>query len=266
MHMSSLQVGVKRRNEDGLGTARAIEIRFNGALVHQCGDDEPESSRRLVQDVHEAIQQLQDEEWYFARVPVGIQYEGEEPADLPYGYGFVSTRENTSWSGTWCALCGRDIRDTGAAVTNAGGTAICRSCARRAADALEHLPDHTDEPTIMLPPVVLGKPANDPVVREITQLFEVVWSPFDDDFLARFVVDDEIQRLNSRLRERWSSTAPFMFYTDRIEFVSDDEAAIEVRLVLRPRDPIRGRATRTPAGWRLGREVIEEFARMGGTA
>jgi hypothetical protein len=48
VHMSSLQVGVKRRNEDGFGTARGVEIRFNNATVHQCGDDRPESSRRLV--------------------------------------------------------------------------------------------------------------------------------------------------------------------------------------------------------------------------
>jgi hypothetical protein len=266
MHTSSLEVGVKRRNEDGFGTARGVEIRFNGALVHQCGDDQPESSRRLVQDVHEAIQQMQDEEWYFSRVPVGIQHNDEAPADLPYGYGFVSTRDNTSWSGTWCSFCGRDIGETSADITNAGGTEICRRCARRAADALDNLADDADNRMIGLPPVVSGKPADDPAVREITQLFDVVWSPFDDGFLARFVIDADTQRLNSRLKERWTSTAPFMFYTDRIEFVSDDEATIEVRLVLRPRDALRGHVARTPAGWRMRLDVMQELARMGGVA
>ena len=54
-----------------------------------------------------------------------------------------------------------------------------------------------------------------------------------------------------------------MFYTDRIEFVSDDEATIEVRLVLRPRDALRGHVARTPVGWRMLLDVMQELARMG---
>ncbi len=57
-----------------------------------------------------------------------------------------------------------------------------------------------------------------------------------------------------------------MFYTDRIEFVSDDEATIEVRLALRPRDALRGHVARTPAGWRMPLDVMQELARMGGVA
>ncbi len=66
-------------------------------------------------------------------------------------------------------------------------------------DALDNLAEYADDRRIGLPPVVLGKPADDPAVREITQLFDVVWSPFDDVFLTRFVIDAKTQRLNSRL-------------------------------------------------------------------
>jgi hypothetical protein len=87
--------------------------------------------------------------------------------------------------------------------------------------------------------------------------------PFGDEFVARFVADTEVERLNSALRVRWARTAPFMFYIDRVDFTDDDHANVEARLVLRSRDPIRGHAVRTPIGWRLGLDVMKEFARMG---
>jgi hypothetical protein len=259
-NLSLMELKLIRRHGDEPFAARGAEIFADGKVIHQCGNDEPANLRPLVISPDEAIQQMDDTEWYFGRGPVGFTVNGEAPAADPHGFVDIGRSSFDS-----CSFCGRDRATLGCVVTNMLGTTICGTCAARAADALlRRSPSEDDGREIVLPPVVVGEASIPHDVDEVVALFDGPCSPFGDEFLGRFVDDRAVTRANDELRSRWGQGAPFIFFVDRIEFLSVDEAAIAVRLVLRSHDPIVGHAVRTPAGWRLQPDVMEVLARMGG--
>jgi hypothetical protein len=159
-----------------------------------------------------------------------------------------------------CVFCGRDMYEVERVVTSDAGMLLCKDCAWLAVQTMERAPSPAAPvKPLRLPPHVFGERPDDDSVAQITALFED-WGNLDLVEHGETLIE-----VAAELAARWQGRAPGVtIRTERIRFITPDEAAVRFVISAIPQQPFDGRVVRSGSVWKVGRETYCMVAQVGG--